>query len=585
MTQATPLYLTAPDLDGTTYGKLTYDPKGDRWVIDAEPAVRELAKRVFPGCEGREELRFPATRRATGDLNWLLLRFPLAVSAEDRIRLAGEREKAIEHALRRDGNQQLAPVVPLATFRGELLPFQAEGVAFLMANERTLLADDMGLGKTVQALAAIAQARAFPVVVVAPANVQRQWERMAGRFLAPEVQSSGVGSLCYRLRGLKPEPLPAVPIYLVHYGLLAAWRDVLVELGAKVVIFDEAQELRHRGTQKYTAASDLARTAQYAWGLSGTPVYGYGAEIWSVLNILEYHCLGDFDSFTKEWCTGYGEKTVAKPAVLGDYLRREGLMLRRRKSSVQSQLPPKRRAIVAIDHDETLYAKLIAQAAALARRYDTIHTWQGRGEAAREMAQQSRQACGISKAEHASAFVAGLLDAGERVLLYAHHHQVQEILAEGLERFRPRRISGLETQRQKDEAIKAFDRGDTNLVQMSMRSTAGLDGLQVRGTCVVFAELDWSPAVHSQAEDRIHRVGVSEDLVELPCYYLTMSQGYDSIVLEALGLKMGQFVGIMGDEWETDEERLLQQQAVEGHLAKVVAMLRREPVASLKESA
>ena len=35
-----------------------------------------------------------------------------------------------------------------------LLPFQAEGVRWLLDNKRALLADDMGLGKTIQAISA-----------------------------------------------------------------------------------------------------------------------------------------------------------------------------------------------------------------------------------------------------------------------------------------------------------------------------------------------------------------------------------------------------------------------------------------------
>ncbi len=582
----TPGYLVEPDLDGASYGTLVYDISGDRWNIEAEPAVRELAKRVFPGCESRRSktaLSFPATRRAAGDLNWFLLRFPLTVSAEDRERLAGHREKAVAHALRREGNQRLSPIAEPARFRGELLPFQAEGIAFLLANERALLADDMGLGKTVEALSALAHHDAFPAIVVTPANVQRQWARMADQFLDLGASRRGLGELCYQIRGLKPGPLPAHPIYLIHYGLLAAWRERLVDLDARAVVFDEIQELRHTGTYKYSAASALAGTPTYCWGLSGTPVYNYGNEIWSVLNIIEYHCLGDFDSFSREWCTGYGQKKVAAPEVLGDYLRREGLMLRRRKRDVLSQLPPKRRAVVAIDHDEDQYATLIAEAVKVAKAYQAIGNWHERGEAMRFMGTESRRACGVAKAEHAASFVASLLEAGERVLVYAHHHQVQDILGEKLAAFRPHRISGRETQKEKDRAVQSFAQGDTNLMQMSLRSTAGLDGLQSRGTCIVFAELDWSPAIHSQAEDRVHRVGVARDLAELPCYYLTMNGGYDSIVLEALGLKIGQFIGIMGDEWETEDDRLVQAKAAERHLTGIVEMLQRQNVASAIE--
>jgi SWI/SNF-related matrix-associated actin-dependent regulator 1 of chromatin subfamily A len=574
-----PGYLIEPPPADHYYGTVAFNAEKGQWVISAEPAVLEMAKRVFPGCSvaSRKEkgvVTFPATRRAVGDLNWLMLRFPLQVLHPDRFR-AG-RELAIEHAARRARNQVVEAVATPASFLGQLYPYQAEDVAFLIKNERALLANEMGLGKTVEALAAIATARPFPVLVVAPANIQRQWAAKAKEFLRfPQ----GKAGLTHIIKGRTPYDLPEVQIYVIHYGLLADWRQTLEDVGFGAVVFDEIQELRRVQSYKYAAASSIASGVRYVWGLSGTPIYNYGEEIWAVLNIMDYHCLGDFDSFTREWCAPLRNHwAVEKPEVLGDYLRREGLMLRRRKKDVQKQLPPKHRAITQVGYDEDRYAELIAQAVAVAKSYNRIRDWKARGEAATEMARESRRACGVAKARHVAAFTATLLEAGEKVLLYAYHHEVQDVLAEELARFQPVRISGRESPRQKDEAVKAFCAGKTNLIQLSLRSTAGLDGLQGRGTCVVFAELDWSPAVHSQCEDRLHRVGVHADLTELLCYYLVMTraQSYDSIILEALGLKVGQFVGIMGDTWETEADRALQQRAAENHLRRVVDMLQAE---------
>ena len=91
----------------------------------------------------------------------------------------------------------------------------------------------------------------------------------------------------------------------------------------------------------------------------------------------------------------------------------------------------------------------------------------------------------------------------------------------------------------------------TQLCCISLRAAAGLN-LQ-KATCVVFGELDWSPAVHSQAEDRAHRIGQKDSLL---CYYLVSPGGSDSDVQEALGLKVSQFMGLMG---EKAEDQLMRQ--------------------------
>ncbi len=176
--------------------------------------------------------------------------------------------------------------------------------------------------------------------------------------------------------------------------------------------------------------------------------------------------------------------------------------------------------------------------------------WRGDGTltaSARAMLEESislraRQATGVAKAPYVCQFVRALLESGEAVLLFAHHHDVMDVYREELKAFSPGFITGRETGAAKDRALERFMTGKTNLCCVSLRAASGLN-LQ-RATCVVFGELDWSPAVHSQAEDRAHRIGQEDSLL---CYYLVSPQGSDAVMQEALGLKVSQFVGLMGD--------------------------------------
>lgn len=550
-----------------TYGTLSYNRRSKCWTIKGEPCVTELAKRLFPGCDGRGRgvARFTAHRRIIGDLNWLMLRYPLEIRESDRKRWEESLDEAREYAFRREQALSAPETAqpPEGSFSGALLPFQQEGLGFMLASRRCLLADEMGLGKTVQALSFLATTAAYPAILVVPPHLIRNWQREIERFLNPD------GRLrVHVIKGLTPQPLPEADIYLIHYLLLRGWKDVLPEAGFKTAIFDEIQELRRNGTGKYSAASLLSESCENVIGLSGTPIYNQGGEIWNVVNILDFHFLGDWESFSREWCYGYNRAMVAKPELLGEHLRREGLMLRRLKSDVLGELAPKRRLVQEIDWDDQVYRELMKPVADQLKILRATDDPSKRAIIEDAICQQQRQATGVAKAPFVAAFVRALLDGGEKVLLMAHHHAVMDIYRKELKTYHPGFITGRENDAQKDAASAAFMSGKTDLLCISLRSASGLN-LQ-RATCVVFGELDWSPAVHSQAEDRAHRIGQKDSLL---CYYLVSPRGSDRDMQDALGLKVSQFVSLMGDAQPDGDEAFLRQSEARDRIRRLVERL------------
>ena len=553
-----------------TYGTLSYNARRKCWTVKGDPTVTELCKRLFPGSDTgrRGEARFTAHKRIIGELNWLMLRYPLLVRSQDWERWQNALSEARDYVIKRELALRMPEKVepnPTA-FLGKLTDFQKEGLGFLLRSERCLLADEMGLGKTVQALAMLSQTGEYPAIVVAPPHLMRNWEKEIHRFVQ---KPDGEKLTVHVIKGLKPYSLPKADIYLMHYLLLRGWKEYLPEAGIPTVIFDEVQELRHSGTEKYSAASLLAESANRVVGLSGTPIYNQGAEIWNVVNILDFHCLGDYESFTREWCYGYGNRIVAKPDLLGERLRSDGLMLRRTKQEVLKELPPKRRLVMAVDSDEGTYRKLMQPVVeTLARMRQEEATASQRALWAMEVEQGERQATGVAKAPSVAQFVRALLEADEKVLLFAHHHQVMDIYKKELHSFSPAFITGRETPAMKERAVERFMTGRTNLCCISLRAASGLN-LQ-RASCVVFGELDWSPAVHSQAEDRAHRMGQTDSIL---CYYLVSASGSDQEMQDALGLKVSQFVGLMGDTPQSQADALMAAQEARQYIEKLVQRL------------
>lgn len=527
------------------------------------------AKRLFPGCWGTRErgyVTFPVSKKYVGDLNWFMIRFPLKIEDKDHWnKLLAE---AQEHYIIQEKLRKYKPKKkPSAKFNGELRKFQKEGLSFLLHNTRSLLADEMGLGKTPTALAWLSTLNANPpYVVVVPPHIQLQWKSEIERFL-PSYK-------IHIIQGLTPYSLPESDIFIIHYLILRGWKKNIADLGFNAVVFDEIQELRRETSEKYSSAALLAESVEHCIGLSGTPIYNYGDEMWNIMDILQSQCLGDKRSFRREWCyydpnAGfYDDLRIKEPELFGEHLVTEGLMLRRRKDDVLNELPPKRRITQNIDVNTGLFDELIAPAIEQAKNIPSIKDPFTRGQESMHAIDQARMATGIAKAHYVAGFVKMLLESGEKVLLYGHHHSVIDIFVKELTEHYPVLITGRQTRDQKDESQKLFMDDHTKLIIVSLRSGIGLNLQKAR--CVVFGELDWSPAVHTQCEDRAHRMGVKDSVL---CYYLTCDHGTDHDMMETLGLKTSQFVNIMGDRVETAEDKMLAQATMKDHMNRIIRTL------------
>ena len=554
-----------------TYGTIALE-KG-KWVLDPRPDVVIKLKRFFPKVSRRAhgKIRLSSTPDVCRDLAWFLARYPLEWSnEEDRRTLENaaneqrERESLVEELLAGRTQPQ--------EFELALPPREYQRVAADMCLQLggLLLADDLGLGKTCSAIAVLSDPRARPALVVCPTHLPKQWQAEIQRFcpkLRVHILTAGKP---YDFRKPKtsrkrvpdgqlllPTATDTPDVIISNYHKLSGWADTLAPI-VRSVVFDEVQELR-RGSEsaKGSAALHIAEQATIRLGLSATPIYNQGGEIWNVMQGIRPWALGTREEFHEEWCSGVdqnGRAKVEDPQAFGLYLRDNGLMLRRTRAEVGRELAALTRIPHFVDCDEDRVRSVESAANELARTILAAGGETVKGQkfrASEELSNLVRQATGIAKAPYVADFVRLILETGEQVVLFGWQREVYSIWQERLKYFAPTLYTGSESPTEKDRAKQAFVAGDSRVLLMSLRSGAGVDGLQHCCRTTVHGELDWSPAVHEQCDGRVHRDGQKEPVM---AYYLISEEGSDPIVADVLGVKRSQVDGIRNPEQELVEK-------------------------------
>lgn len=543
-------------MSGRTYGTMEAAIGG--WMInEIEPHVALRLKSLFPRIPRHARVPFYLTGgpQLDADLSWFLMRYPLRMSEADAAKLA-ERKTLFEvqqEALGSILSPDWKPTTKLM-FRHNRPPYPYQQQAAEMCRRlgRLLLLDDVGMGKTISALATVATPECLPAAIVVQPHLADQWK--------DEYIDAFTHLKAHIIKGTKPYELPPADIYIFRYTNIAGWVDYIDQAPFKSVVFDEIQELRHGvGTAKGAAAKAFLTHAQFKMGLTATPIYNYGSEIFNIIDYLDPGSLGSWIDFTTEWCTplGSGKWKVDNPPALGTHMAEQHLSLRRVEGDVGRQMPPVNTIIQTVPYDEEVAAESedLARQLALTVTRGDFHS---SGQAAREFNALMRHTTGVAKARHVAAFVKILLEAGRPILLTGWHRDVYEIWNRELADHNPIMFTGSETTTAKRKAKKAFMSGETNLLIMSLRSGTGLDGLQERGSTVVFGELDWSPQVHKQVIGRLRRPG---QMQQVDAIYLVADGGSDPYVVTTLGIKADQSRGILDplagvEQQHTDASRI-----------------------------
>ena len=532
------------------------------WKVTGRKAVGMISKLVPRSWYGEDSdaVIIPDNPENVSHLKWMNEKYRLEILSK----VAWQR-RASRAAPRAPPKvlPDLKEAEPGPQFLGTLLDFQKKGLDFLIKSSgNALLADEMGLGKTVQTLAYLATEKSpFPVLIVSPLVTLGNWQREIDRFMGKRsrngrIDPSGSPKSVLIRTGRKKRLQPA-DVYITNYEMVFKRADDLSRVGLRTVVCDEVHNLRSKSTKKYRGVKHLASlpSVEYRIGLSGTPIYNHGSEIWPIVNILRPGLLGNYREFCQYFCYVNDRGKAIVLEKRRESLRRvlqQHVMLRRKKSDVSLELKDKVRHKEVIESDADYYA---TELGSIWRRFEEEQRAGGadfdKSASYQRAIAGERKAAAIAKMPHVIKFVRNIMEIEESVVVFCHHRSIHALLHESLASFSPVSVMGGQSDSERQRNLDDFQDGKSKLMIAGLR--AGNVGINLtRAKYVVFAELDWSPAVHRQAEDRLHRIGQTGTVF---AYYLIGSGTLDEHVADVLVDKSYEIDSIMDEGGEQFDQR------------------------------
>ena len=446
--------------------------------------------------------------------------------------------------------------IEIPGLRGELYPFQKEGVHFIEARDgRALLGDEMGLGKTIQALAYLQlHPELRPAIVVCPASVKLNWKKEIVRWMPNAFPTIISGKKGIALNNCNSN------IIIINYDILTAWESILSKLNPKVIILDEGHFIKNRTAARTKTAKRMCKKIPHIIALSGTPIINKPMEMFNTINLIEPGIFPSFWDYAQQYCgakhNGFGWQFDG--ATNTEELHKklvDTIMLRRFKKDVLKDLPAKVRAVIPLQ---------ITNRIEYDRIEDDLIDWVSEGKKDSEGAEalvkieRLKQATIKGKMKACIQWIEDFLESGEKLVVFCTHKNTIEQLEEHFETWDNGgccvRLDGSTPLKGRQAAVDNFQQLDCVRLFIGNIKAAGIGITLTAASNTCFLELGWTPGEHDQAEDRVHRIGQEADSVN--AWYLIAEGTIEEDICELLDSKRKVLAAVLDGE-EVDEESML----------------------------
>ncbi len=423
----------------------------------------------------------------------------------------------------------------------EYMPFQKAGVAYMRGKPGVLLADEMGLGKTIQIIGHINDNPAIQkVLIVCPAFLTLNWMRELRKWLVRPLHIGLVDGKVF----------PTTDIVIIGYSMLAKWVTRLETVHWDLIAADECHYVKNPNAQRSKVLlgykprrdepAELAKAplmSRMRIAASGTPICNNPPELWPIIKWVRPDVWNSWWQFTTRYCGmvrgdfGMTRGTGDNLAELQEKLRAT-TMIRRLKADVLKELPDKVRSVVVLECpsavrraeaaarqqfqsvtdeeiDEAQVAVELAKCGDDPEAYAAAVGKLGKSVKVKfEECSKVRHETALAKVPHTVEFIKGELEGGvEKLLLFAHHLDVIDQLAEGLKEFGVLTMTGSDDVRVRQANVDRFQNSSDVRVFILGLIPGGVGWTLTAAKHVYFHELDWVPGNVAQCEDRAHRIG------------------------------------------------------------------------------
>ncbi|MCH8967127.1 MAG: DEAD/DEAH box helicase [Planctomycetes bacterium] len=503
-------------------------------------------------------------------------------------RLFQDRIASVVADIQRDPKQH-----PLRTqlLKGELLPYQLDGIAFAVGAGRAILADDMGLGKTIQGIGIAEllarEASIKRVLIVCPASVKSQWRSEIQRFSNRDCQLV-LGSAAERAEQYDSE------CFFTICNYEQVLRDIIAieKVSWDLIILDEGQRIKNWEAKTSRVIKGLK--SPYALVLSGTPLENRLDDLFSVAEFIDDQRLGPAFRFFNRHRIVDEKGKVLGYKNLGDLRKRlQPILLRRTRALVMQDLPPRTTEIMRIaptEEQADLHGANLRIVSSIVRKPYINEMDLLRLRKALLMCRMSadstflvdKQEPGYSSKLEALDDLLGSLLAEEdrKIILFSEWTTMLGLIEPLIEkRGAPYvRLDGSVPQKRRQQLVQTFQK-DPNC-RLFIATNAGATGLNLQAAnTVINVDLPWNPAVLEQRVARAHRMGQKRPV---QVFVLVTERTIEENLLATLSAKHELALAALDAESEIDTVDLAS--GIEELKARLEVLLGAKPDAPIDES-